>query len=141
MRLPASLPWLKELLAPGSSKGKILLVDDIPDVLWLFREVLTRQGYEVQTGEDGLQCVNLALTQRPDLILLNFLMPRMDGLTALKKIKSNPITSNLRVVMFSATSDFKWFKRTSFLEGALDCLQSPFDVKTLLFTVEKNLRP
>lgn len=137
---PATRPWLEELLSTGARKGSILLVDDAEDIRDILRQVLEHEGYRVRTADDGVQCVRSAMTQRPDLILLNYLMPRMDGLTALRQIKMNPVTSYLKVVMFSAVHDFPRFRATAVSEGALDCLHTPFDVKTLLSAVERALR-
>ena len=102
--------------------------------------VLEREGYRVRTAGDGVQCLRSALTLRPDLILLNYLMPVMDGLTALRQIKMNPVISYLKVVMFSGVGEWSPFWSAAMEAGALDCLHTPFDVKTLLSSVEKGLR-
>lgn len=116
------------------------MVDDDPDCRTLLAAVLAREGYHLRTGEDGIQCVRAAKTQRPDLIILNYLMPRMDGLAALRQIKLNPVISYLKVVMYSAAADFNLFRKTALEGGALDCLHSPFEIKSLLSVVERNLR-
>ena len=138
-REPPQPQWLRELLGSRARAGRILVVDDDPTFRALLQEYFSREGYEVHTAEDGLQCLGLALSLRPDLIILNFLMPRMDGLTALIRIKESPITANLKVLMFSGTSHFASFREKSLKAGALDCLQTPFSFKTLLVKAEKIL--
>ncbi len=133
-------PWLQRLLRPWKRRTTILLVDDDPDDQKLMRAALKREHYRVHTGSDGVQCLELAKALRPDLILLNCLMPRMDGLTALQRLKMDPILSSLKVVMFSGVSNFDRFQELALREGAADCLQSPFARKTLLSTVDRALR-
>ena len=137
--IPAMWPGLEELLATGARKGSILLVDDLQGVREILCWVLEREGY-LCARVQRVQCLRAALTQRPDLILLNYLMPVMDGLTALRQIKINPVTSYLKVVMFSGVGDESPFWSAAAEAGALDCLHTPFIVKTLLSTVEKALR-
>lgn len=140
MPLGVSQPWLEDLLSTGARKGSLLIVDDDQTMRDILRYVLEREGYRVRTADDGVQCLRSALTLRPDLILLNYLMPVMDGLSALREIKINPVISYLKVVMFSAVGDFITFRAVALEDGALDCLHTPFEVKTLLSAVEKGLR-
>lgn len=134
-----SRSWLENSLPAGVRKGSILLVDDQEDVRELLRFILERKGYQVHTAGDGVQCLRMAKTLRPDLVLLNYLMPVMDGLTALRRLKMNPIISHLRVVMYSGVSDFVGFQSDATDAGALDCLRSPFHVKAFLAVVENAL--
>lgn len=138
--IPATQPLLEELLSSGARKGSILLVDDDRDIRALLRCVLERDGYRVRTASDGVECVKLAKTLRPDLILLNYLMPVMDGLGALRQIKMNPVISYLKVVMFSGVSDFKRFREAAIDGGAIDCLQSPLSLQTFRNAIEQALR-
>lgn len=137
---PDTRSWLERLLSTGVRKGSILLVDDQTDVCELLRFVLEREGYRVHAAGDGVRCLKMAKTLRPDLILLNYLMPAMDGLSALRQLKMNSTISYLKAVMYSGVSDFLRFRADALESGALDCLQSPFGVKTLLTVVERYLR-
>ncbi len=137
---PATNPWLERLLGPGACKGKILLVDDNVDARVLFQHFLEKHQYFVRPAENGVECLKLARTMRPDLILLNYLMPVMDGLTALRQLRKDPTISYLKVVVFSAVGSDHWFWAAAREEGALDCLETPFGPKTLLDAVERALR-
>lgn len=132
-------PRLEKLLSPWRRRTTILIVDDDLDGQELLSLILAQEHYRVYTGDDGYQCLELARTLRPDLILLNYRMPGMDGLTALRRLKEDPILFNLRVVMFSAEAAFEEFEETVREEGALACIQTPFNMETLLDTVDRAL--
>ncbi len=134
-------PQLEKLLSPWKRSTSILVVDDDLDGQELLSMILTQEHYRVYTGDDGYQCLELARTLRPDLILLNYRMPGMDGVTALRRLKEDPILFNLKVVMFSAEAAFEEFQENVLEAGALACIQTPFRVETLLDTVDRILRP
>lgn len=136
---PVELPWLEELLTRGSRKGSLLVVEDIKEIRELYRWVLEREGYRVHEAGDGVECLRAAKTLRPDLILLNYLMPRMDGLTALAQLKKDPVVSYLKVVMHSALGNDRWLREAALAAGALDILNVPMDPRALIRAVAKNL--
>lgn len=81
---------------------KILLVDDEPDIIAMAKFCLQRAGYAVITadnGESGLQC---ALTEQPDAVILDVMMPVMDGFEVLRRLKEHPSTAYIPVMMLSA---------------------------------------
>jgi two-component system cell cycle response regulator len=80
---------------------KILIVDDEPDVLGLFRMILTKAGMDVTTAKDASNCIEMLDYEHPDLILLDVVMPGMDGYKLCKKIKTDPTTTNIPVVLFT----------------------------------------
>jgi len=83
-------------------KKSILVIDDNQDILFIVRTMLEENGYEVNcasTGPEGLKCVQ---TLPPDLIILDILMPDMDGMEVLKTIKESPDTSSIPVMILSA---------------------------------------
>jgi two-component system phosphate regulon response regulator PhoB len=133
-------PWLEKMLAPGSRKGSILLVDDVSDMRTLLRFFLERQGYLVHEAGNGDECLRQARTKRPDVIALNFLMPVMDGLTALRTLKMDPTISYLKVLMYSATGNFKRFQALALEYGAAECLHTPCDLKIFVQAVDRVLR-
>jgi len=137
---PATLPEFERMFATGACKGRLLLVEDMADIRELLGWVLKREGYFVRTAGDGVECLKLAKTMRPDLILLNYLMPRMDGLAALRQLKMNPVISYLKVIMYSAVSGKSPFWSAAMEAGALECFHTPFDMKTLLSAIERALR-
>ena len=79
---------------------KILVVDDEKDL----RDALA-EGYEVITGANGRECIDLALTHKPDLILLDIMMPEMDGHNALKELRKDPWGKDVKVLMLTVMSD------------------------------------
>ena len=81
---------------------KILLVDDDPETVRLITVVLKRQGYEVIPAYEGPMCIHVAQTDKPDLILLDIMMPGMDGYQVTRMLRENPETTNIPILMFSA---------------------------------------
>lgn len=137
---PRTLPGFERLFAEGACRGKLLLVDDDHGVREILEFYLRREGYFVRTADNGLECVKKALTMRPDLIILNYLMPIMNGLTALREIKRNPSISYLKVVVYSAVGEDSPFWKAALDAGAIGCLHTPFDLRQFLAIVEKALR-
>jgi len=84
---------------------KILIVDDEPDVLATLRDYFKGEKYEVETAVNGEEGVKKSETFKPDIILLDVLMPVMDGITALKKIKANPATADIEAIMLTNIGD------------------------------------
>jgi DNA-binding response OmpR family regulator len=81
---------------------KILLVDDEPQVLRLLQLSLEQAGYQVATAENGQQALEQVASDKPDLVLMDSVMPLMDGMEALKRLKSNVATAEIPVVMLTA---------------------------------------
>ncbi len=81
---------------------KILLVDDDPLNLDMLTRRLARQGYEIITTGDGAPAITLAASELPDLILMDFSLPEMDGWAATRQIKANPATAHIPVVALTA---------------------------------------
>jgi len=86
---------------------RILVVDDEPDVVRILSKSLMLNGYEVITANDGLECLAKAENELPDLILLDNLMPNMDGQTTLAKLKDSKKTEGIPVIMVTALADEK----------------------------------
>lgn len=85
----------------AKSKGKILVVEDEAALLDMYQVKLLQSGYEVIVGRNGEEAIEMASNHVPDLILLDILMPKVDGYTALKKIKEDQKTKNIAVIIFS----------------------------------------
>ena len=90
-----------EVSRSGKRKRKILIVDDEPYVRLLVRRFLSN-NYTVIEASDGEEAVNMARSQKPDLILMDIMMPKMDGYTSCYEIKIDPITEAIPVVMLTA---------------------------------------
>ncbi len=85
-------------------KRKVLIVDDEPDIVRLVQFTLERRGFEVIVATDGLSAIELAETEKPDVILLDAVMPVMSGYTACQRLKENSKTKSIPVIMLSAKS-------------------------------------
>jgi len=84
--------------------GKILVVDDDPDTIGFLENLLTRQGYEVIAAENGMQALKLAHSDHPDLIILDIMMPNMDGYEVARSLRRHPETALIPILMFTAKS-------------------------------------
>ena len=115
---------------------KILVVDDEALLVKGIRFNLQNDGYEVITGSDGAEAVALAQSQNPDLIVLDVMMPRMDGLTACSKIRE---FSDVPIILLTAkTTDMD--KLLGFDQGADDYLTKPFNILELKARIRAMLR-
>ena len=115
---------------------KILVVDDEALLVKGIRFNLQHDGYEVITGSDGVEAVELAQSQNPDLIVLDILMPRMAGLDACSKIRE---LSNVPIILLTAKAD-DMDKLLGFDRGADDYLTKPFNVLELKARIRALLR-
>jgi DNA-binding response OmpR family regulator len=115
------------------------VVDDEADVLNLTRIILERANYEVQTVLSVEEAFSKIEESTPDLILLDVVLPDMDGCELCKRLKENPETSSIPVVMYSASGGDRTLTRVR-EAGADDFLLKPFTVEQLLTTIQKHLR-
>ena len=115
---------------------KILVVDDEELLVKGIRFNLQNEGYEVLTGFNGLEAVQIAQTQSPDLIVLDVMMPEMDGLTACSKIRE---FSNVPIILLTAKAD-DMDKLIGFDHGADDYLTKPFNILELKARIRALLR-
>ena len=115
---------------------KILVVDDEELLVKGIRFNLQSEGYEVLTGSNGLEAVQTAQTQSPDLIVLDVMMPQMDGLTACAKIRE---FSNVPIILLTAKAD-DMDKLIGFDHGADDYLTKPFNILELKARIRALLR-
>lgn len=117
---------------------KILVIDDEPQILLMVSTRLKANGYEVETAFSGEQGLLRAKKEKPDLILLDHVMPEMDGDEVLARLKQDPGTKPIPVVMF--TADAKRVKVAAYqARGAADCLYKPFLSEDLLAKVQEVL--
>jgi CheY-like chemotaxis protein len=103
---------------------KILIIDDDVDTLRLVGLMLQRQGYEISAASNGTQGLAKALDERPDLILLDVMMPDMDGYEVARRLRKNPVTVNVPILMFTAKTQLD-DKVAGFEVGADDYLTKP----------------
>jgi DNA-binding response OmpR family regulator len=111
----------------GVSKGRVLVVDDDPRLLHIVAMYLGIEGYDVATAQNGEQGLAEIAGQRPDLVILDIMMPGMDGIEACKRIRADPKTAALPVLMFSALTSDDDIERAR-LAGANHLIMKPFNL-------------
>lgn len=120
-------------------KIKILLVDDEPDILEFLSYNLIKEGYEVFTAENGLEGIKKAKIEKPDLILLDIMMPEMDGIEACSEIrKIDSLKKTLIVFLTARTEEFS--QLAGYDAGADDYITKPVKPKVLLSKIKALLR-
>ncbi len=118
---------------------KILVIEDMLDVRENIEELLKISGYEVYTAQDGAVGVDVAMEKRPDLILCDVMMPRLDGFTVLNILSKRPETSDIPFVFLTAKTDREDFRKGMNL-GADDYITKPFSKEELLNVIETRLQ-
>jgi len=122
-----------------NQSGKtILIVDDDPYNLAILYELLTM--YDRITAKSGELALELAEKNKPDLILLDIMMPVMDGITVAKKLKENPLTADIPIIFVTAKTDVKSFIE-GFDVGGDDYIMKPYDAISLQLIVNNKLNP
>jgi two-component system cell cycle response regulator len=114
----------------GFMSKKILLADDEEDIKVVLKMFLESKGYEVCTAFDGLDTIDQVKREQPDVILLDIMMPLIDGFEVCKKLKADPTTAQIPVIMLSAASHAESIKR-GLDAGAIDYLVKPFEPEHL----------
>lgn len=109
---------------------KVLVVDDDQAIREAIMEILTNEGYLVTTAEDGKKALDLLGSFKPDVVLTDYLMPEMDGITLCKIIKNNPETVDIGVILITGVNDLET-RVKGLLAGADDFLNKPFMVPEL----------
>ncbi len=120
----------------GKTSKTILIVDDEPPIRDILIHNLEREGYRLIEAADGITAVNMALEQKPDLILLDIMLPKLDGLSVCKRIKNS---LNIPIIMLTA-KDGEIDKILGLELGADDYITKPFSVRELVARVKANLR-
>jgi len=124
--------------ATGEAPPVVLVADDDEDVLQLVAAVLEEEGYEIETARDGLEALDRLSTRRPDLALLDVRMPGVDGVELSRRIRRNPRTGDVPVILLSALVHAKYVAR-GFAAGATDYIRKPFSPNELIARVGATL--
>jgi DNA-binding response OmpR family regulator len=114
---------------------KILVVDDEDDILHFLEMVLREKGYTVTTASGGHEALTRAQIDKPDLVLLDIMMPQMDGWEVLKLLRVDDDTRRIPVAMLSARTEAK-DRVQGLQEGAIDYICKPFSLTELLGKIE-----
>ena len=115
---------------------RVLAVDDEPHILKLIAFSLRAHGFEVLEASDGLSAITVAEAEHPDLILLDVMMPALDGYEACRRLKASPATADIPIFMLTAKAQSAE-QQTGLDAGAMDYICKPFTPKDLVATVEK----
>ncbi len=119
--------------------GKVILVvEDEPKNMKLVCDLLLVSGYNVLEAYDGKQGVNMAIAGKPDLVLMDIVMPIMDGYTATKSIKNNQATKKIPIIVLTAHA-MNQEKEKALESGADDYISKPIDIHALLNMINKYL--
>ena len=118
--------------------SKILVVDDAKNILLVLKMSLKKAGYEVITAMDGITALEKAQEEDPDLILLDILIPKMNGFLVFEALKDEPITAETPVIFISAKAEDEDLEKAREL-GAADFLIKPVKQEQLLKNIEKHL--
>jgi DNA-binding response OmpR family regulator len=120
------------------AKRRILVVDDEVDIRRLVSEALEVSGYEVRTAASGEEAIRAAALQLPDLVLLDVMMPGMDGFTVYERLRAKPVDLRSPIVFLTARREID-DKLFGFEKGAADYITKPFHVRELLARVRVHL--
>lgn len=122
-----------------SQTYKLLLVDDEPDILEFLGYNLKKEGYEVFTAQNGAKGIEIAKRERPDLILLDVMMPGMDGIEVCENLRSSAETKNVLIAFLTARGE-DYSQIAGFDAGADDYITKPIKPKVLVSRVNALLR-
>ena len=125
-----------EMNNSSENKKTVLIVDDEKPIVDILQYNLEKEGYETLIANDGLTALNIALEQRPNIILLDIMLPKMDGLTVCKRIRT---TLNIPIIMLTAKEE-EIDKILGLELGADDYVTKPFGVRELIARIKANLR-
>ncbi|NJN99020.1 MAG: response regulator, partial [Anaerolineales bacterium] len=119
-------------------KATLLIVDDLPANLHFLRNILVEQGYKVRIAADGEMALQSARSALPDLILLDVMLPQMDGYAVCTQLKADPQTRHVPVIFLSALNE-SLDKVKAFTVGGVDYITKPFQVEEVIARVETHL--
>ncbi|HLD28768.1 MAG TPA: response regulator [bacterium] len=114
---------------------KILVADDEPDIVEVIRMGLESEGYSVITASDGLETIKKAKEEKPDLILLDIMMPKLDGFSANLRMKADETLSRIPILVITGKGEMK--KIFEEHDGINGYLEKPFHMDSLLTEVKK----
>jgi len=123
-----------------NKKENVLLVDDDPLIIRMYQKKLTGDGYTVRTAFNGEEAMAQVIKEKPDIMLLDVMMPKMNGVETLKALKKNPDTSSIPVIILTNLGDSSEDVENAKKLGALDYLvKAETDLALLSSRIEKAL--
>lgn len=121
------------------SMYSVLAVDDIPLNLLLVQKMLARYNFKMRTAANGQQALDAVSSEKPDLILLDLMMPGIDGFEVIRRLKNNPDTADIRIVILSALNSNEDVVK-GFNLGADDFIMKPIIMEKLLSCIVTQLQ-
>ena len=121
------------------SRYNVLAVDDVPLNLILIQKMLAKFKFQVRTAGNGVQALEAVAAQKPDLILLDLMMPQMDGIEVIRRLREAPATAGIRIVILSALNSNEDIVR-GYQLGANDFITKPIILEKLLNCVATQLQ-
>lgn len=118
---------------------KVLVADDDPVVCILMTEFLSSKGFQVETSQSGQACLDRLNQELPDVLLLDLLMPDMTGIDVLRRLRGDPRTASLPIVILSADTDTESVMQSNNV-AASAYLHKPFGAKEVMAVVEQVLK-
>src|SRR5262245_19555324 len=125
-------------LSGASTRSRVLVVDDIPKNLQVVGTMLRNAGCAVMPATSGAEALESVRVQLPDLILLDLMMPEMDGLEVCRRLKADPSTQQIPVIFLTASNEMEHLVK-GFEVGAVDYVTKPFNAPELLARVRTHL--
>jgi DNA-binding response OmpR family regulator len=116
----------------------ILVVDDDADIVRTIKSNLMREGYQVICASNGYEACQSSLSHLPDLVLLDIVMPGIDGIEVCRQLRTNPATASMPILFATVSGDIE-SKVAAFVAGADDYLVKPFDLQELNLRVKALL--
>ena len=123
----------------GKVNQKVLVVDDESDILELLKYNLSKEGYDVKVASDGVKAVEIAKNFAPDLILLDIMMPKQDGVETCRQIREVPELANVFVIFLTARSE-EYSEVAAFEMGADDYITKPIKPRALMSRIKALFR-
>ena len=127
------------MTAPGMPAARILVVDDTPSNVKVLRTLLTVHGYQVDVAHNGAEALQQAAASRPDMVLLDVVMPVMDGFEACRRLRDMPDMASAPIVMVTASGPQE--RERALAAGANDMIMKPIDPDLVLSLVRSLLGP
>ena len=118
-------------------KPRVLVVDDESDFIELLRYNLEGQGFDILTASDGMQALNLARRELPDVVLVDLMLPDIDGFSVCEILRSQPSTSQVPIIVVSAL-DGEYVRSRGIQTGVACCFKKPVDMKALGESIRSN---
>ena len=120
--------------------SKILIIEDDPYVRAMYQKLFDLQQYEVLIAKNGTEGLELAQSQKPNIILLDILMPQIDGLAVLKSLKSDPLTKNIPVLMLTNIGSQDVIKKATELGADAFMIKADFSPDQILSQVSSYMK-